>query len=130
MSSELFKSRDVYFIYLFLIGVELLYNVVLVSAVQQSESAICILISPLSGISFPFRSSWSTEKSSLCYTAGSHQLSILYIVAYIYNPNLPIHPTPPLSAFGVHMFVLYICVYFCFANRFICTIFLDSTYMH
>ena len=38
MSSELFKSRDVYFIYLFLIGVELLYNVVLVSAVQQSES--------------------------------------------------------------------------------------------
>ena len=52
------------------------------------------------------------------------------------NPNLPIHPTTappptPLSPLGVHTFVLYICcLYFCFANRFICTIFLDSTYIY
>ena len=40
-------------------------------------------------------------------------------------------PPPPLSPLGVHTFVLYICVsYFCPANRFICTIFLGSTYMH
>ena len=32
--------------YFFLIGVQLLYNVVLVFVVQQSESAMCIHISP------------------------------------------------------------------------------------
>ena len=50
------------------------------------------------------------------------------IYIYIYaNPKLPIHTTfpPPL---GIHTLVLYICVsYFCFANKFICIIFLDST---
>ena len=40
----------------FLIDVQLLYNVVLVSAVQRSESAICIHIPLLVWISFPFRS--------------------------------------------------------------------------
>ena len=40
-SSDLFK--------LIFIGVQLLYNVVLASAVQQSESAICIRISPSRG---------------------------------------------------------------------------------
>ena len=43
------------------IGVYLLYNVVLVSTVQQSESAIRIHIAPLFWISFPFRSPQSTE---------------------------------------------------------------------
>ena len=42
----------------------------LVSAVQQSESVIHI--SPL-----PHQSS---EQGSLCYTAGSHQLSVLYML--------------------------------------------------
>ena len=53
-----------YLIYLFkliFIGVELFGNVVLVSIVQQSESAICIHIPPLFCISFPFRSPQSTE---------------------------------------------------------------------
>ena len=48
-------------------------------------------------------------------------------------PNLTIHHTnthpPPLSPLGVHMFVLCICLYFCPANWFICTIILGSTYM-
>ena len=35
----------------------LLYHVVLLSAVQKSETAICLYISPLFWISFPFRSS-------------------------------------------------------------------------
>ena len=43
------------------IGVYLLYNVVLVSTVQQSESAIRIHVSNLFWISFPFRSPQSTE---------------------------------------------------------------------
>ena len=65
------------FVYLF-IGVKLLYNVVLVSGVQWSESAICIIISPPSLTSLPLppshpsRSSQTTELSSLCYIAGSH----------------------------------------------------------
>ena len=48
------------------------------------------------------------------------------------NPNCPIHhtttPTAPRnSPLAVHSFVL--CLNFCPANRFICTIFLGSTYM-
>ena len=43
------------FIFYFFIGVQLLYNVVLVSTVQQSASAICIHIFPLFWISFPFK---------------------------------------------------------------------------
>ena len=42
----------------------LLYNVVLVSAIQQSESVTHIHISPLFKISFPFRSPQSTEQNS------------------------------------------------------------------
>ena len=61
------------------IGVLLLYIVVSVAAVLQGETAVCINISPLRWISFQFRSPQSTEQSSLCYTVGSHQLSILYV---------------------------------------------------
>ena len=50
----------------------------LVSTVQQSESAICVHISPLFWISFSFRSPQSPESGSLSYTVGSHSLSILY----------------------------------------------------
>ena len=68
----------------FLIGVELFYNVVLVSAVQRSgvPSAIQQIL-----ISYLF------------YT---------YQCIYV-NPNLPVHPIP-LSPLGVHTFVIYICV--------------------
>ena len=90
------------------VGVQLLYNVVLVSIVQQNESAICIIYIPSFGISFLYRSPQSIEQSSLSYTVGSYQLSVLCIVSIVYiqciyvNPNLPIHPTPPpLSLFGM-----------------------------
>ena len=49
----------------------------LVSTVQHSESAICIHMSLLFWIPFPFRSPQNTDQSSLCYTAGSHQSSVL-----------------------------------------------------
>ena len=106
------KGRNLSF-FNFLIGMQLLYNVVLVSTVQQSESTICIHISPLFWFSFPFRSPQSTEQSSLSYTVHSHQLSILYIVSIVYvcqsqSPNSS-HPHP-ISPLGVHTFVLYICV--------------------
>ena len=107
-------------------GVQLLYNVVLLSAVQQSESVIRIHTSPLFFISFPSGSPQSTQFSSLCYTVGSHQLSILYMVSieYICPFSLPIHPTPPFPL-GSHTFYsLHWCLYFCFANKIIYTVFL------
>ena len=99
------------FFFLICIGVQLIYNVVLVSTVQQSESATRICISPLFCISFPFRSPQSTEQSFLCYTVGSHQLSILYIESIVYicqsqSPNSSHHSPLPI---GNHQFVLYIC---------------------
>ena len=98
-----YKSM-VSFFFLIFIGVQLLYNILLVSAIQQSESAIRIHISPLFWISFPFKSPQSDEQSSLCYTVGSHQLSILYIVSTVYicqsqSPNSSYPAISPLVSF-------------------------------
>ena len=73
--------------FFFLIGVQLLYNVVLVSAVRQSKSAIRIHISLPPWISFPFRSPQGMEWSSLCCTVGPYYLSILYIKVSEYICN-------------------------------------------
>ena len=54
-----------YFLKLIFIGVWLLYNVVLVSAIQKSGSVMCIHRSPRFWISSPFRSAQSIEQSSL-----------------------------------------------------------------
>ena len=71
-------------------------------------------ISYLWGISFLFRSPKSTEQISLCCTAGSHQLSILYIIyiqIYISQPQAPNSSYPPTHfPLGIQMFVLYIFV--------------------
>ena len=48
-----------------------------------SKNESSMHIHPLFWISFPFRLPQSTEQSSLCYTVGSYQLFILYIVEYI-----------------------------------------------
>ena len=74
------EAKDFFLFKLIFIGVQLLYNVVLVSTVQQSESAICVHISALFWISFPFRSPQSTEESSLGCTVGSHELPRLHRV--------------------------------------------------
>ena len=75
---------NTFFFTLIFIGVQLIYNVVLVSAVQQSESAIHTHISTLFQILFPYRSLQNTEKSSLCYTVGPCCLTILYVIVFIY----------------------------------------------
>ena len=49
-----------FFFKLIFIGVELLCNVVLISAIEQIESSIHVDISPLFWISFPFMSPQST----------------------------------------------------------------------
>ena len=99
-----------FFNFIFL-GVQLPYNVVLVSTVQ-SESTVGTRVSPLFWISLPFRSPQSTESSSLYCTAGSHShLSYTqYQQCEHVNPNLPVLPSTLLYPLGVHMFVLDVCV--------------------
>ena len=70
------------------VHMQLLYSVVLLTAVQQSKPVACMCVfvymcmhRPFS-VSFPFRSPHSTEDSYLCYTDGSHQLSWHYSPKY------------------------------------------------
>ena len=53
-----------------------------------------------------------------------HSISIVY-TCHFQSTNLSYPPFP----LGIHRFVPYICLSFCFANKITCTIFLDSTYM-
>ena len=62
-----------------LIEVELIYNVVLISAVQQSNSVVYVSVCIYIYILFHYGLSRDTEYSSLCYTVGPCCLSILYI---------------------------------------------------
>ena len=66
------------------IGVQLLYNVVLVSAVPQGTSVVHI--SPLFQICFPFRSLPSIEQSSLCYSWFTLVIYFIYSSVYISIP--------------------------------------------
>ena len=69
-----------------IIGVELIYKVVLVSGVQQSDSHIYIyshMCIYFFQIIFPYRLLQNIEYGSLCYTVGPCWLSILYIVVCI-----------------------------------------------
>ena len=74
---------------------------------------------------------------STTVSPGKPQLSILYILVYICQSQSPDsshhHHHPPPTTFPPwcpYICSLHLCLYFCPANRFICTIFLDSTYMH
>ena len=77
---------------IFLIEVQFIYNV---SGVQQSDSVIhghtrahvCIHI--LFQILFHYSLSQDIDYSSLCYTVGHYQLSILYIVVCICQSQSP-----------------------------------------
>ena len=83
-----------------IIGVQVIYNIVLVSSVQQSESAICIYKATLFQILFPSRLLQNMEQSSLCYTVGPCQLSVLQMVVHICQPQTPnlFSPAPPPPA--------------------------------
>ena len=87
------------------IGIWLIYNVVLVTGVQKSESVIYIHISTLFQILFLHRPLQSIEQSSLCYTVGPHQLSILYIAVCICQSQSLNLSLPPLFPIGNHKFV-------------------------
>ena len=69
------------------------------------------------------------------YTAGSYQLSILNLLVYTCQSKSPNsshhHPHHPAAfpSWCPYICSLHLCLYLCLANQFICTIFLDSTYM-
>ena len=75
------------FNFLFSIGVEWSNNVVLVLSMQQSDSVICIHVSVLFKIIFPFRLLQNIEQSSLCYIVGPFWLSVLNIA--VCNTPIP-----------------------------------------
>ena len=77
------KGQTASLFFFFLIDVELIYNVVLVSGVQQSESVIHICLYILFQILFHYRLLQDIDYSSLCYTVGPCCLPILYIVVCI-----------------------------------------------
>ena len=69
--------------YFFLIEVSLIYNVMLVSGVQQTDSVLYIYI--FFQILFHYRLLQDIEYSSLCYTVGLCWLSILlFLKIFIY----------------------------------------------
>ena len=107
------------------IGVQMLYNFVLVSDIQQSGSAIYIyILSFLDFLPIQVTTEHSVEFSVLC---SRFSLDIQFI-------HSSVHMSIPFSQFIPPLFLpcyLYICslclcLYFCFANEFICIIFLDS----
>ena len=100
------------FDYMDLCRQRLLYNVMLISTVQQSESAMCIHISPLFRISFPFRSPQSIVVFRVLYSRFSLVTYFIHRIDSVYvSPNLPAHPTLPPFSLGVHSFLLCICVF-------------------
>ena len=75
---------------------DLIYNVVLVSGVQQSDSLIHLSI--LFQKFFPFGLLQNIEQSSLCYIVGPCWLSVLNIAVCTcqsQTPSLSLLPTLP-----------------------------------
>ena len=100
----------------------LLYNVVLVSAIYQQETATGIHTSPPSGsslpsssVSHPSRLPQSPGLGSQHHTANSHLLSVLQVVINVSMLfSLFILPSPSSS---VHKSVLGLCLHCCPAKR-------------
>ena len=127
------RTLRIYFFFLFgflinkfLIEGWLLYNVVLVSAIHQHESAIGIHMSSPSWTSLPpptpshpSRLSQSTGLSSLSHTANSHWQSILHMVMYMF-PCYSLHSSHPLPFLHPASISLLLCLpLHCYpANRF------------
>ena len=92
--------------------VQLILSVVFVSCVQQSESTLYIHIHPLFFFhSFPLQTiNQSTAQSCLCYTAGSHQLPILYTPSVVYMCQFK---CPNSSPWCPYVCYLCLCLYCC-----------------
>ena len=74
---------------------------------------------------------WQADSQPLHHQGSPSSFLLLmyfiHISVYMTVPISQFITPPPAFPLGVHMFVLYIRLYFCLANWFICTIFLDFT---
>ena len=117
----------------------MLHNAVLVSVVQQNESAICIDISPIPSLlrlpptlPIPPLQVVTKHRADLPVLCGCFPLAMHFTVGSVYMSMLlshfiPASPSPPPCP-QVHSLCLRL--YSCPATRFISTIlFLDSIYM-
>ena len=86
-------AGQVHFSFWNFIGIQLIYNVVLVSGIQQSESVIHIHVSTLFQILFPYKPLQRIVQSSLCYRVGPYYLYYIWCFVHV-NPDLPIYPSP------------------------------------
>ena len=118
-----------FFIFLIFLGVGLFYNAELASAVQRRESAVCV---PLLVGSAPRPGPRRALSGAPC---AAWEVLVSFLrdaeqrVCVCVRPNLPVHPTPLSPPCCPHVCSLCLCLYFCFANGFPCTIFLESTYL-
>ena len=103
------------FLKIIFIGVQLLYNIVLFSAAQQSESAICLHIPLFFGFPSRLGHHRALSKVPVLYSRFSLVIYVIHNILFMsqqcvyVNLNLPLHPAPT-SSLGVHTCVLYICV--------------------
>ena len=66
---------------------------------------------------------------TLYSTGGPHQASTSHTVVYTRQPHSPNPSHSPFPLVSVRLFSVSVFLFFCFADRFTCTILLDSTYM-
>ena len=124
-----------YCLNLFLIGGQLFYDVMLVFAIQQCESAISIRLFPSSWASVPCptpphcsRSSQNTGFDSL-YLYSKFPLAICFIHGNVSVSVLLSQFVPPSPFPAVFTSFLYLRLCSCPAIKFISTIFLNSIYL-
>ena len=112
-SSEIIQFNDIhnsYFLLILCIGIQLLYNTVLISTIEQIRgSVICKHISLSSGFSFhlghhkaPTRVPYAIQQAFTSYLSNAQQC--IHV-----NLNIPVY-SMPLSPLGVHILALYICI--------------------
>ena len=98
LDNKLITSYLLTYFHLFLIFIlywtKLIYNVVLVSGVQQSDSVKHLHIFFFCKIIFPLRLLQNIEQSSPCYIVIPSWLSILNTVGLYFSSKLPIYPSP------------------------------------
>ena len=123
----IFRARNLIALFFIFVGVQLLYNVVLVSDVQQRELAILFTYSPpvLDFLPIQVIAEHWVEFPVL----HSRFSLVIYFIPSINSEcmSIPISQFMPPLFFPLdsHIFILYVCLHFCFANRIIYNIFLD-----
>ena len=113
----------------------LIYNIVMVFAIHQHESAIGILCPPerfshLPPHPIPLGCHGALALGSLHHGSNSHWPSILHIVMCMFQCYSLKSSHPPLPPLCPKVSSLHLCLLCCSACRIICTIFPDPIYKH